>query len=220
MGGAENIANKSLEVLLYTTFLFIIEKLSYSYKLQLPFKSQEDYTVDKKKFSLNLLHQSNHNLLRYSANSDFKEIGYLYKSPSNAKINSASESRRSIPSNNKKILIVDDVENVALFFKLALEQAGFVVDMYNNPLKSLSDYRVGKYDLILLDIRMPAMNGFQLYSKIRQLDVNAKVCFMTAFEEYYDEFKRLFPDPKNKKCFIRKPIGVNDLIKTVKSHLN
>lgn len=104
-----------------------------------------------------------------------------------------------------------------MFFKLALEQAGFVLDMYNDPLKSLSDYRIGKYDLILLDIRMPAMNGFQLYSKIRQLDVNAKVCFMIAFEEY---FKRLFPDPKNKKYFIRKPIGVNDLIKTVKSHLN
>ncbi len=67
---------------------------------------------------------------------------------------------------------------------------------------------------------MPHMNGFQLYSKIRQIDQDAKVCFITAFEEYYDEFNRIFPDLKKRECFIRKPISMNDLIRTVKSHLN
>jgi DNA-binding response OmpR family regulator len=135
---------------------------------------------------------------------------------SNSKNYAASESGKSIPINSEKILIVDDEEDIARFFKLALEQADFIVD----PLASLSDYSAGKYDLILLDIRMPHMNGFQLYSRIKQIDKNAKVCFMTAFEEYYDEFHRIFPDQKKKECFIRKPISMNDLIRTVKSHLN
>ena len=87
-------------------------------------------------------------------------------------------------------------------------------------MRSLSNYRAGKYDLLLLDIRMPHMNGFELYGKIRQIDDKTKICFMTAYEEYYNEFKRIFPDLQERECFIRKPIGMNDLIKTVKSHLN
>jgi two-component SAPR family response regulator len=76
------------------------------------------------------------------------------------------------------------------------------------------------YDLLLLDIKMPGMNGFELYKRIMQIDDKTKVCFMTAFEEYYDEFRKTFPDLKDKECFIRKPIGMNDLIRSVKSHLN
>ena len=121
---------------------------------------------------------------------------------------------------SKRILIVDDEQDIAKLFKVALERAGFVVDVFNDPLKSLSSYRVGAYDLLLLDIKMPQMSGFELYNKINQIDDKVKVCFMTAFEEYYDEFKKQFPHLKETECFIRKPIGMNDLIKTVKSHLN
>lgn len=160
-----------------------------------------------------------HNLLYYSTTSSFNENSPPHKSL-DSKNYAASESEKSIPINNEKILIVDDEEDIARFFKLALEQADFIVDMYNDPLKSLSDYRAGKYDLILLDIRMLHMNGFQLYSKIREIDQEAKVCFITAFEQYYDEFNRIFPDLKKKECFIRTPIGMNNLIRTVKSHLN
>ena len=107
-----------------------------------------------------------------------------------------------------------------MLFKRALERACFVVDVYNDPIQSLSNYRAGIYDLLLLDIKMPVINGFELYKRIRQIDDKSKVCFMTAFEEYYDEFRKIFPDLKNKECFIRKPISMNDLIKSVKSHLN
>jgi DNA-binding response OmpR family regulator len=131
------------------------------------------------------------------------------------------EFNRSISTSNKRILIVDDEEDIAEFFKLALEQAGFIVDMFNDPLKSLSHYRAGIYDLLLLDVRMPQLNGFELYNKIRQIENRAKVCFMTAFEEYYDEFERAFPDlHQEEECFINKPIGMAELIITVKSHLN
>jgi DNA-binding response OmpR family regulator len=123
-------------------------------------------------------------------------------------------------TNNKRILIVDDEEDIAWCFKIGLECAGFVVDIFNDPMKSLSAYKAGVYDLLLLDIRMPRMSGFELYDKIKEIDVNVNVCFITAFEEYYDEFNKRFPHSEKTDWFIRKPIGMDDLIRSVKSHLN
>jgi two-component system OmpR family response regulator len=122
-------------------------------------------------------------------------------------------------ADNKRILIVDD-EDIAWSFKITLECAGFVVDTSNDPLKSLSAYKAGAYDLLLLDIRMQRMSGFELYDKIKEIDDNVNVCFITAFEEYYDEFKKRFPYSEKPDWFIRKPIGMDDLIRSVKSHLN
>jgi DNA-binding NtrC family response regulator len=122
-------------------------------------------------------------------------------------------------ADNKRILIVDD-EHIAWSFKITLECAGFVVDTSNDPLKSLSAYKAGAYDLLLLDIRMQRMSGFELYDKIKEIDDNVNVCFITAFEEYYDEFKKRFPYSEKPDWFIRKPIGMDDLIRSVKSHLN
>lgn len=131
--------------------------------------------------------------------------------------------KSTIPSpaaKSKRILIVDDEQDIAKLFKVALERAGFVADVFNDPLESLSSYRIGAYDLLLLDIKMPQMSGFELYNKIKQIDDEVKVCFMTAFEEYYDEFKKQFPHLKETECFIRKPVGVEDLIRKVKSQMN
>ena len=125
-----------------------------------------------------------------------------------------------IDTSNKRILIVDDEVDIARFFKLALERAGFIVDVFNDPMKSLSAYKVGAYDLILLDIRMPRMSGFELYDKIKEIDDNVKVCFVTAYEEYYDEFKKRFPHSDKTEWFIKKPIGMKELISRVKSRLN
>ena len=116
---------------------------------------------------------------------------------------------------------MDDEEDIAKFLKLALEQAGYIVDMFNDPLESLSHCRAGRYDLLLFDIRMPQLNGFELFGRIRQIDDKAQVCFMTAFEEYYDEFKRVLPDLRQEdECFISKPIGMDELIRTVKLLFN
>ena len=125
-----------------------------------------------------------------------------------------------IDTSNKRILIVDDEVDIARFFKLALEHAGFIVDVFNDPIKSLSSYKAGIYDLILLDIRMPKMSGFELYDKIKAIDDNINIYFITAFEEYYDEFKKRFPHSDKTEWFIRKPIGVEELISRVKSRLN
>lgn len=156
-------------------------------------------------------------LLYSSVSSSFERIN-SHKSVVTT-TNTAAQFSDSIPTNNEHILLVDD-EDIARLFKRALERAGFIVDMYNDPLQSLSNYRTGIYDLLLLDIKMPEMNRFELYKRIKQIDDNSKVCFMTAFEEYYDEFREIFPDLKDKECFIRKPISINDLIKSIKSHLN
>jgi CheY-like chemotaxis protein len=153
----------------------------------------------------------------YSTSSNFR-----LNNPSSTDrvISTAAKSSTSIDTNNKRILIVDDEEDIARYFKIALERAGLTVDVFNDPVNSLSNYRAGVYDLLLLDIRMPQMSGFELYDRIKEIDSKANVCFITAFEEYYDEFKKRFPHSEKTDWFIRKPIGIDDLIRTVKSHLN
>jgi DNA-binding response OmpR family regulator len=132
----------------------------------------------------------------------------------------ATTKSSSSGTRNKRILIVDDEEDIAYCFKIALECAGFIVDMFNDPIKSLSSYKAGAYDLLLLDIKMPQMNGFELYDKIKEIDDKVDVCFITAFEEYYDEIKKRFPHSEKTEWFIRKPIGIEALIRKVKSRLN
>jgi DNA-binding NtrC family response regulator len=125
----------------------------------------------------------------------------------------------SASSGPKRILIVDDDQDIVLFYKIALEQAGFVVDVFSDPLKSFSNYRTGVYDLVLLDVRMPQMSGFELYSKIKEIDDGVKVCFITAFEDYHNEFNKLFPHLEESECYVRKPITMQDLIRIVKSRV-
>src|SRR5215813_6629294 len=75
-----------------------------------------------------------------------------------------------------RILIVDDDPDITLTFKLGLEKKGFIVTVFNDPLEALSKFRAGLYDFILLDVRMPKMNGFELYREIEKIDDNPKVC--------------------------------------------
>lgn len=134
--------------------------------------------------------------------------------------------RRVTPTESKnRILIVDDEPDIARLFKLGLErQGGFEVDVYNDPIIALSNYRSGIYDLLLLDIKMPEMNGLELYQSIREKEKEEneggeiRVCFITAFEESYNEFERLFPKLQI-DCFIRKPISIDKLVETVKTKL-
>jgi two-component SAPR family response regulator len=99
-----------------------------------------------------------------------------------------------------------------------LKKNGFAVDTYNNPLDAVSKFKADSYDLLLLDIKMPKMNGFELYSKLHRIDEKAKICFITAYEIYYDEFKRMFPKVKV-ECFIRKPVSINNLARLIKDEL-
>jgi two-component system, OmpR family, response regulator ChvI len=127
----------------------------------------------------------------------------------------------SISSN--RVLLVDDEPDIARLFKLGLELNGIVVDTFNDPIVALSNYKAGVYNLLLLDLKMPKMNGFELYKKIKDKEDRnnrgVKVCFITAFEEYYREFQESFPNLEI-DCFIRKPISIDELVKVVKTKLN
>lgn len=116
---------------------------------------------------------------------------------------------------NRTILIVDDEPDISLTLSNGLKERGYEVKTFNNPALALSDFKAGVYDLLLLDIKMPGMTGFELYRKIKDIDSKAKVCFITAFETYYEQFKQEFIPLENVKGFIRKPITIEDLIKFV-----
>lgn len=117
----------------------------------------------------------------------------------------------------KHILIVDDEEDITTVMKKGLEQlGGFEVDVSNDPEKALAQFKPDYYDLLAIDIRMPKMNGFELYRKLQKIDPKPKICFVTAFEMYYDEFRRVFPS-MDVKCFIRKPVSITDLVRQVNS---
>jgi CheY-like chemotaxis protein len=117
----------------------------------------------------------------------------------------------------RKILVVDDEPDNASIFTMGLEDEGFEVDTFTDSPLALSMVQAGKkYDLLILDIQMPDMNGFDLYEEVKKIDNKVKVCFLTAFGEgYTEEFGRRFPSSSPVINFIRKPIRVNDLVKKV-----
>jgi DNA-binding response OmpR family regulator len=108
----------------------------------------------------------------------------------------------------KTVLIVDDEPDVKLALKIALEENGFEVDAFDDPVVALDNFRKGVYDLLILDIKMPKMHGFELYREIRKIDSQVKVCFLTAGEMYYGAYADIF----NENQFIRKPIENKELV--------
>ena len=116
---------------------------------------------------------------------------------------------------NKRILIVDDEPDLTLSLKMTLEENGLKVNSFTDPLSALENYKeeAGMYDLLILDMKMPQMNGFELYRQIRKIDDKVKVCFLTAGEMDYEQFgKELIPALEN-NCYIQKPIENETLIK-------
>ena len=123
---------------------------------------------------------------------------------------------------NKKILLIDDEPDIIYSIKRVLENNNeFVVDSYTDPTLALSNFRPGLYDLILLDIKMPKMNGFDLYQKIMEMESNVKICFLTASELFYEEYRRLDAYPSlDKAYFIQKPFRIEQLLRELNEILN
>ncbi len=116
----------------------------------------------------------------------------------------------------KRICFVDDEPDIILLCKIVLEEGGFEVYTFTDSLLALSNFKPDFYDLIILDIKMPNMDGFELCRKIKEKDQNTKVCFLTASEMYYETFRKNGYGLGDKDLFLRKPIENDELIKRVK----
>ena len=116
----------------------------------------------------------------------------------------------------RRILVVDDEPDMTLLFKLALESdSSFTVFTFNDPVIALSNFKAGLYDLIILDIKMPKMDGFDLYQEIKKIDSQVRICFLTASEMYYEEFRKEAYYTLDRDMFLRKPIENEDLLKKI-----
>jgi DNA-binding response OmpR family regulator len=117
-----------------------------------------------------------------------------------------------------RILVVDDEPDIARSLKVGLERKGFTVEAFTNPIEALANYKSSWYDLLIIDVRMPYMNGIELVRKIRDRDSNVVVWFLTAFEILRIEFERMFPDIRA-NALIRKPISINELAHEISNEL-
>ena len=115
----------------------------------------------------------------------------------------------------KRILAVDDEPDLTMICSLALQYHGFKVDTFNDSQEALSNFKPDYYDLVIIDIKMPKMDGFELYDKIKKKDDKAKICFLTASELYYEEFRKKEYSALDKNLFLKKPIDNDDLLKEV-----
>ena len=117
-----------------------------------------------------------------------------------------------------RILIVDDEPDITLSFKMILESNGFKVDTYNDPVIATGNFKPDAYDLVILDIRMPKMDGFQLYEELKKIDDKVKVVFITAFDINYEGLRKMYPELRI-DSFVRKPVDSEYLINVVKDEL-
>jgi CheY-like chemotaxis protein len=125
----------------------------------------------------------------------------------------------------KRILIIDDDADVTLTFKAVIEDSNndphTRIEVYtsNNPAIALSEFKPNFYDLLLVDINMPHMNGFELSEKILAIDVNVRICFMSTGEINREALRQIYPT-RQEGCFIRKPVTIDYLLKRIRSELD
>lgn len=120
-----------------------------------------------------------------------------------------------------RILFVDDDLDILLTIKNNLEYHGFKVDTFSNPFEALSSFKPELYDLVLIDIKMPQMSGFDFHQELRKraaYGTEIKICFITAYEIYFETLRKEFPELYG-GCFIRKPIRIEDLVDRINEEL-
>ncbi len=113
-------------------------------------------------------------------------------------------------------MVIDDELDICIMLKVVLENNGFIVNYYYNPILALDEFQSNFYDLIILDIQMPDINGLQLYREIRKKDIKAKICFLTGSETLFNIAYKFVPV----YTFITKPVENKELIKIVNDVLN
>ena len=123
----------------------------------------------------------------------------------------------------KKILLVDNETDITFALENALEHYGYSIDSYNDSMLALNSYKRNFYDLIILDIKMPNMDGFELFNKIKEKDPKVKICFLTASELFYEEYRKkryVLGEKLGEEYFIQKPIKTDDLVQKINALMN
>jgi DNA-binding response OmpR family regulator len=118
---------------------------------------------------------------------------------------------------------VDDEPDITFTIRSILNDNGFQIDSFNDPITALKSYITNFYDLVILDIKMQKMDGFELYTKLREKDPKVKICFLTAFATFNEEFTKARSEVDkiiSEEHFIQKPIRNKDLIKKLTSIIN
>ena len=110
---------------------------------------------------------------------------------------------------------MDDEWDMTSLLKKALKSSGFSVDVLNDSERALMNFKPHFYDLVILDIIMPKMEGFDLYKELKKLDRNVKVCFLTASEKYREDLRVGEYQTLSKDLFIQKPLSIKDLTKEI-----
>lgn len=131
--------------------------------------------------------------------------------------------RISMINEKNKILLVDNEVDIAYTLSSVLEDNGFEADTFTDPVLALSSYKADFYDLIILDIKMPVMDGFELCRKIREIDPKVKICFLTASEMFYEEYREArskVSDKIGEELFIQKPMKNETLMRKIKEIIN
>lgn len=125
----------------------------------------------------------------------------------------------------KRILIVDDNPDITTTFKVGIENNNInidkkiVVHTHNDPRIALLDFEPNLYDLLLIDINMPYMNGFQLSEKILEIDINVKICYISSGEINRSALREVYPSI-TVGCFIKKPVTIEYLIDRIMQELD
>jgi DNA-binding response OmpR family regulator len=118
-----------------------------------------------------------------------------------------------------RIMLVDDEPDINAALSVVLKRGGYDVDTFESPLIALEKRKPGFDDLIMLDVKMPQMDGFELYREIKKVDKKAKICFLTASELYYESIRKEKFPPVDKELFIIKPISNAELLKKINAIL-
>jgi two-component system, OmpR family, response regulator ChvI len=119
-----------------------------------------------------------------------------------------------------RVLLVDDEPDILYLVKTGLERDGLEVDAYTDPLLALKNFKSDLYFLLVLDIKMPKMDGIELFNRIEKEDCNLKVCFFSASESLISNYKNLFQNSPDKFLFISKPISIPEMTKQIKHFLS
>jgi DNA-binding response OmpR family regulator len=117
-------------------------------------------------------------------------------------------------------LVVDNERDITIALQVGLEDGGFDVGSFTDPSLALKSFKPNFYDLVLIDIVMPNMDGFELYGRLKTIDPDMKAYFLTASEMYHEEFRKVEHCTLNKDPFLQKPIPIDDLITEINKRID